>query len=250
VDPSTPREPLPTALAALKGATAAKARLVVGDELQPHGLELAAKLDLQLGSDCEAEAAADFILHMGWAQAAAAANRLGGMVWHANTSFPATCLLGIVETGLGTDAGRAHQLLQAVVVRSAAVQVTLTGGGGDDGDASLETWHGQPLRRGAQVHVTEATLGVGSAARNLFVALVGRKVSATLSSRLSRKTANRHPSSESASVKILAFGASYRIGNLDGLRMGLRDRCRGTQRRQWAMRTGLSPPTTPPWRLS
>jgi hypothetical protein len=187
VDPSTPREPLPTTLAALKGATAAKARLVVGEELQRQGLELAAKVDLQLGGDCEAEAAADFILHMGRAQAASAANRLGGMVWHANTSFPATCLLGMVETGLGADAGRAHQLLQAVVVKSATVQVTLTGGGGGGGDASLETWHGQPLRRGAQVHVTEATLGVGSAARNLFVALVGWKVRATLLSRLSRK---------------------------------------------------------------
>lgn len=194
VDLSTPHEPLPTALAALKRATAAKARLVVGDELQPHTLELAAKTNLQLGGDCEAEAAADFILHTGRARAAAAASRLGLMIWHANTSFPATCLLGMVETGLGTDAGRAHDLLQTVVVKSAVVQVTLTGGGGvGDGNVSLETWHGQPLRRGAQLHVNEATLGAGSAARKLFVALLGQKVRATLSPSLPLKP---HPPSQ------------------------------------------------------
>ena len=247
VDVTTPRQRLPTALAALKDATVAKARLVVGDELQRYGLELAARVDLQLGGDCEAEAAADFILHMGRARAAAAANRLGGMVWHANTSFPATCLLGMVETGLGVDAGRAHDLLQTVVVKSAAVQVTLTGGGGGgggggdgDGDAPLETWHGQPLRRGAQVHVNEATLGAASAAHKLFVALVGQKVRATLSSRKTHSTVSESESVAFAPRIVSVTSTAYAWGFVPGAgeRSGGGRRCKRDRRRSRRRRGG------------
>lgn len=150
---------------------------------------VALQVELQLVRDCE-PAAADLVLHGvnnffdknakrvvssdGEMAAASSTRRLGGLLWHANASLPSTCLLRMT-TGLGVDAARVHELLQTVAVKSSAVQVTLSNGWGGGGvDVPLETWHGQQLRRGAQIHVTEASLGASSAAHRMFVALVGQ----------------------------------------------------------------------------